>query len=167
MWDAKSITHMGKTYHSHGAAAQALGVSYTTIKRHLKTFGHLKNVQAPKSTEITVNGYTFKSIKAASRAIDIPPSTLAKYLTPEASDRQKQELKLKVENYRLKQKLATAPKRPKKYKFDASGKVSGIGIRTHRMTAPTADLAMDKFRQTYPMTDISNLQATPVARAAQ
>lgn len=174
----KPVTVRGQTYKSYTEAAQALGVTVPTICKHLKRHGHLDHIGKHKrgtatSIETTIDGFTFKSIRAAATALNIDETTLRAYLSPKASQRQKKTLQLSVENYRLKKKLkpaqekSEAPVRPKKFKFDVSGRIEGIGTRTHRITAPTADLAMVKFTLSYQTRAASNMHVAPVAGDTQ
>jgi hypothetical protein len=178
MFKPKPITVRGKTYPSHTEAAQALGVTGSTIHKHLKRYGHLDHIGQQKSgvgapIETTIDGFTFKSIKAAATALNIDAGTLRIYLSEKASQRQKETLQLRVENYRLKNKLKPAqknvrrPNQAQKFKFDVSGRIEGIGPRTHRITAPTADLAMVKFTLSYQTRATSNMHAAPVAGDTQ
>ena len=99
----------GKTYPSHGHAAEALGISKTAISQRLRRRGHAETIPeggVPGNTNAarptTIYGTTFPSRKAAADALGITRSQLTKWLSDKASPAQRQMMLSAMMRYRIK-----------------------------------------------------------------
>lgn len=99
----------GKTYPSHGHAAEALGISKTAISQRLRRRGHAEKMPeggVPGNTNaakpVTIYGTTFPSRKAAADALGITRSQLTKWLSDKASPAQRQMMLSAMMRYRIK-----------------------------------------------------------------
>ena len=99
----------GKTYPSHGHAAEALGISKTAISQRLRRRGHAETIPeggVPGNTNaakpVTIYGTTFPSRKAAADALGITRSQLTKWLSDKASPAQRQMMLSAMMRYRIK-----------------------------------------------------------------
>jgi predicted transcriptional regulator len=111
-FNAMPVMIRGVLYQSHKEAAAALGVSPSAISQRLKTKGTAETVglgvssgmygNTNRAVPITILGCEFPSRTIAAEELGITRSQLTKWISPKASNSQKEMLMLSVMKYRQK-----------------------------------------------------------------